>query len=385
MTSAEVFDRAITRYGCGPRLDRNRRAGTTAGQVYDGIAQQAEELIASAKQSLPRLPHIHFDFVYNGTVNAFAFKENDQYFIGITSGTFVLLQLIFCRMLSDARLLKHAGNPENEASSLPPLAGLIPDADKLVAAGVTICRPKTDSRWLYSCDLLSQAALFMIGHEIAHITRGHVDYLGSKTGVAILPEIWRSKPNQNGLLDKLDMQVLEGDADQRSFLARLGSIDLINRTSGLDTPPWLNTPPGIEQMLFDCAFAVSSLCRLFGDIRFAGADLTADEYPPWPMRRAILMFFALEYAKNAWDSSIKEVAETVLRSATMEVEAGFATITGESKSGRGLDDALSQEGKAHMMLLAERWFGGLRDRVAPFAYEDIMQNPRGFPEAAPST
>ena len=126
-----------------------------------------------------------------------------------------------------------------EGSDLPPLAGLVPDAQRMADAGVVISRPRTEPRWLYSCHLLSQATLFIIGHEIAHITRGHVDYLDSITGTSLLPEIGWNKSEPIALIER---QVLEADADQRSFLARLGSMRSTAATPGLGAPPWLNAP-----------------------------------------------------------------------------------------------------------------------------------------------
>jgi hypothetical protein len=370
MTNAEVFHQLAIRYGYGGRLEREKRAGTPAGELFDGIAGQAEVLIASARQYLPRLPHIHFDFVYIGDVNAFACKENDQYFIGITSGTFVLLQLIFCRMVSDSRLLTHAGNPEGEASDLPPLAGLVTDAQRMAEAGMVISRPKTEPRWLYSCHLLSQAALFMIGHEIAHITRGHVDYLNSKAGTPLLPEKGWNKSEPIALIER---QAMEADADQRSFIARLGSMRSTASIPGQGAPPWLNVPPSLEQLVFDCAFSVNSLFRIFGDIRFAGSDLNVASYPPLPLRRAMLTLGALAAAP----ADLKETASAALKGAMIGAESAFATITGVSISAGGIDDAFGPEGRAHMKRLADCWFGGLRDRLVPFAFEPD-RGPPGF-------
>jgi hypothetical protein len=366
MNNGEVFDRIAKGCGYRGRLDREKRAGTPAGELYAGIARQAEELIASARQSVPRLPHIHFDFVYNGEVNAFACKENDQYFIGITSGTFVLLQLILCRMLSDSRLLAHAGDSAREASDLPRLAWFVPDADQIAKGGMRISRPKTEPRWQYSCHLLSQAALFIIGHEIAHITRGHVDYLNLKTGTPLLPEIGWNKSEPIPLIER---QALEGDADQRSLMSRLSSIRDTATTQGQTAPSWLTGPPTVEQMLFDCVFSIDLVFRLFGDIRFVGEDLTAASYPPLPLRRAMLRMVAFMCVQEVWGSDMKAVATSALRSSAIEVESAFATITGESLSARGMDDAFGPEGRAHMKLLADCWSAGLRDRLAPFAYE----------------
>ena len=157
MTDAEVFDNVARRNGYAGRLNRAKRAGTPAGALYAGIDRHAQELIASAGQHLPRLPAIHFDFVYDGEVNAFADKEDGQYFVGITSGTFVVLQMMLCRMLSDSRILTHAGEPGSEFSGLPHWSGFIADADRMASAGFGAKRPKTEPRWSYSCYLVAQA------------------------------------------------------------------------------------------------------------------------------------------------------------------------------------------------------------------------------------
>jgi hypothetical protein len=366
MTNAEIFNIALAEFG--GRLELEKRAGTPAGELYARISVQAKDLIAVARQAVPRLPPIHFDLVYNKAVNAYAFKKNGQYFIGITSGTFVVLQLIFCRMLADSRLLRHAGEPDKEASDLPPLTGFVPDAHRIAVGGVRIPLPKTKPRWLYSCYLLDQAVLFMIGHEIAHITRGHVDYLDSRTGIAVLPEIGLTKPNP---MDLIERQTLEGDADQRSFFSRLASAYGMATTANAPAPPWQAAPATLEQMFFDCTLYVGSFFRAFGDNRFAGMDIAHAWYPPEPLRRANLMMFAAQFAQNTLSPDVKDVATAALRSGSMACESAFAAITGESVIGAGLNDALSHEGRAHMELLSNCWTGGLRGRLAPFAYEPL--------------
>jgi hypothetical protein len=78
MDNADVFDLAARRYGYGRRLARERMSETAAVEGFNGIAAVAEELIASAQAHTPRLPPIHFDYIYQGAVNAFAFRERDR-------------------------------------------------------------------------------------------------------------------------------------------------------------------------------------------------------------------------------------------------------------------------------------------------------------------
>lgn len=78
MTDAEIFDTEMRPYG--GRLQRERFPAE-AKAIYAEIVERAENLIGSARRALPRLPHIHFDFVYDGAINAMAFRSNGRYFI----------------------------------------------------------------------------------------------------------------------------------------------------------------------------------------------------------------------------------------------------------------------------------------------------------------
>ena len=181
MSDADIFHRAVILDG--GRLKRNWPPGSPPEQVYGSLANWAESLISSARELVPGLPHIHFDFILDGKPNACAFKAEGRYFIGITTGIRYLLELVFYRILSDSRLLPFIGNPSAEADDLPPLTGYAAHAQEMYETGMRPNRPKTDPRWSYAIHLLRQAIFFLVGHEIAHISHGHVDYMESKTGI----------------------------------------------------------------------------------------------------------------------------------------------------------------------------------------------------------
>jgi len=52
------------------------------------------EVIKSIQIDSP-MPDIHIDFIDNNSVNAYAFKEGDLYFIGINKGTIMALYSFF--------------------------------------------------------------------------------------------------------------------------------------------------------------------------------------------------------------------------------------------------------------------------------------------------
>ena len=88
----------------GGRLPRDIVSPEVWAQGYGRIIEWADALIASARRHCPGLPHIHFDFVFNESINAQAFKKEGRYFIALYTGTRYMLELVFFKMLSDARL-----------------------------------------------------------------------------------------------------------------------------------------------------------------------------------------------------------------------------------------------------------------------------------------
>jgi len=364
MNETEIFDRAMT--DRGGRVAWEQKTGTGAFQVYSFVNEKAKSLIADARVQCPHLPNIHFDFVYNGKVNAVAFKEGGQYFIGFNSGTVVMLQLILCRMLADPKVLTHIGDANVEATDVPLLTPLIPNAQNMVEAGATVPRAKNESRWVYSRYLFDNAVHFLLGHEIAHIALGHVDYLASKTGSSFHAEVGWNQSDDVGLMEK---QALEIDADFRSVNSCIGSVRLTLMAYEDAIPPWSSSPTSAEQLLFDWAFAMNTLFRMFGDIRFAGSDLTAAAYPPFAIRRELAMRWALNGVKSYWDPALRDITLEAFHRAVRETEMAFKVITGEDISVGPWEDVASPTGREHINHLMDCLTGGLKDRLLPYAYE----------------
>jgi hypothetical protein len=363
MTDAEIFQREMSGYG--GRLAWEQLPFPDAVQFFGFMADRATRLIESARAFLPKLPPIHFDFVDSGAINAYAFKREGRYFIGVTSGALFMLQLVIGRILSDRQLLHHVGKPDEEDESQPILTTIIPDAGRMWRAGWKPITPKSLLRSSYLTHLLYQAELFLVGHEIAHIARGHVDYLASKRGAAFLVEMGQGPGSADDLIER---QTLEGDADRRSALAGARSVQDTLAKPDRPAPPWATAPPGLGELAYDWSFAMNTLFRLFGDVRLAGSGITTSNYPPLPVRRRIAMATVIRTLLSPGESDDDPVAAAVGRGAG-DAEAAFAAITGTTPSFEGLRGALGEEGRAHEQRLIDCWNGGLRDRLASYAYE----------------
>ncbi len=363
---ATIFDEAIRHFGLGSRMNRLPRDGDAWKGCYGRIEEWANELISSARSLNPTLPEIHFDFVLNGDVNAYAFRREGRYFIGLTTGTRYMFDLVFGRMLADAGVLPFIGDPSQESKQLPPLTGYVPNGESMYQAGTVLCGPRNPPRISYAIHLTSQALLFLIGHEIAHISRGHVDYQASKTGSAFLAEA--SDYNLAGD-EAFERQTLEMDADTKSIVSRMFSAKL-NFQAGV-VPPWLNEPRTPGHFMFDALFSTSCFFRLFGDQRFTCDNLTRDLYPPLPVRQGIAAATAMFFVQTEWDQSLKDTAAQASRLAITATEHSYAAILGDELPREGLSEASSDVGKQHWLNLLKHWDAEVKEKLSPFAYEPL--------------
>lgn len=359
----EAFNNFCIRQGLGRREDIEEYPNVPAAPVYAHTSKLANELIKSARQQFPMLLPIHFDFVSEGSVNAWAFRVDDTYFIGLTSGAMAMLHLVLDRMLASPSTFPNVGEPSEEQANLPPVPWRLPDAKQLFEKGIRPILPKNQKRRIYSKHLADQAILFLVGHEIAHITRGHVDYLHSQS--AFLAEAgWRGTAE-----GRLERQAIEVDADQRSLFARCFSAHQTSAFNQRNTPPWATAPQSNEQWQFDWTFAVNTLFRLFGDPRFLGTDIDQQPYPPLPLRRRIAIDTTVGMLVTAWGAEQKVNAEQLLTSAVKATEDAYAAVGADSPDG-GLEETGSEVAREHIERIVDRW-----DKLVPelkqYSYESL--------------
>lgn len=362
---AEIFHRFMVSIGKS-RMDRTRPAGKPAESTYNGMESLARSVIASAMQHVPGLPEIHFDFIYDGEINAIAFKSEGRYFIGVTTGAIYIIQLVLGRMLSNRNLFPGIGDPTEEAENPDLLEDYRPNAQRMAEAGGWPSRPRNPVRRAYMDYLLGRAVLFLVAHEIAHITRGHVDYMQSRVGMPIIAELNSASASADGAIER---QTMEADADRRAVIFGLVAITNTVGNPSASQPSWLASPPTFNDFVFDWSFVVNTVFRLFGDMRFHASELSTNYYPPLPLRRVMAMDLArVILSQNPTPMTTDEIVD-VLRSGVGYCEEAFAVILGEPISTEGLSEADSPAGRAHHRRLTAYWVNELRGRIAPYAYE----------------
>lgn len=207
--------------------------------------------------------------------------------------------------------------------------------------------------------------MFLVGHEIAHVTLGHVDYLLSSANAPFVAELgWIGDPKA-----LIERQAIEVDADYRSVFARCYSMYSAAEQNADKRFPWSINLISIQALQFHWAFAVNVLFRLFGDKRFAGTDLDSVSYPPLPIRQQIAMNQACGILIDKWGVEHKEkILNTIFGSVRVSEEAYQAI--GASPSEGGFISTLEQSAKQHVDLIFEER-RRLTAKLMQFAYETI--------------
>ncbi len=358
----EIFHAAVL--DRGGRFNREQSGDDAIARGFTSLEADAQELIDSARHLNPNLPPIHFDFVYTGVINALAFERQRRLFIGLTTGAFAALRIIFSRMLADSRVMTQRGNSSLE-EELEPLAAFSTNAQMMHEAGVQLMRPKCEIRAAFADWLTGQAMMFLIGHEIAHLLHGHIGYLTSLNSSSIHSELDAVR----GEAGNVELQALEMDADQRSFISRLGSASLT-----LDLPnarlPWFPNGIDLAGMVFDVSFAIHSMFRMFGDQAIAGFDLGMRTHPPFALRRAALIITGAMGSDGYGPENLKRVPRPTYRDSAIAAEHAHSIYTGMPPSFGGMNEAFSIYGREHLKKIADLWStGSLKDRVASFRFD----------------
>jgi len=346
----EIFDREMK--PLGGRLDPDIFNPNVA-RIFENHRQRAEKWIFDVKSNyLPAMPVVHFDFINNPELNAIAFAADGHEFIGIYAGTIIIILGLFRRMLADSTILMDVGNVHMETEKPPLNANWEPDANQLSLLEADISSPKDAVRRAHAHLLAELAIDFLISHEHAHLSNGHIALIQKITGSPFMTELgWDKSKNPSNIT----FQTLEMDADCDAVAQGLAKVfgrirDVVNVRED-----WQSFYQKPEDALHTWLFSIFSLFRLFGSGHYDVDKLDSDNHPPAPMRQ--LMIFATVHeilGKQGYSElqdNLREIIPTVIR----EVETAFSQITGYKVDVDGLRDATSTQAQAHVTHILAHW------------------------------
>jgi len=376
MDDADLFDTMVV--DCGGRLDTASLHPDTAASL-NYVAGRARGFLKSAAAALPEMPPIYFDFVDNWSFNACAIRGGGKYFIGVTRGAVATLGVLFDRMLADPQVLPFIGTPEEEVADLPLLPDIGTDFVRSVAAVPEFPRPQDPARKEMALRLAELALDFLTAHEFAHIANGHLDYLQANQGSLAIDEVrgatWTPRTSETALI----YQTMEMDADGTAVLISLvsewGRVTGVNPRRG---PEWEYTysRPGLVSLMW--SWAVSSLLRLFEEVRLTEGDSTLEDDHPSSRLRSVMIQQAAQRSPKpqglgthpAFRGEEPHKIPAII-AGRRDVETIFSQLTGQPEATEGLDEAWGEVDRSQMYRLQNYWRTRLKGELLEFAYAPL--------------
>ena len=329
---------------------------------YKVFLARARDLGRAAQAAIPALPKIHFDLVNSSKVNAVAFTRNGRYHIGITYGTLVTLRVLANVMLADRRNFVSIGHPEEELT-LPTTPGFRADS-MWIFANIGTHIPNGQLRREFARNLVDQALMFLLGHEIAHITLGHVDYYSQSFGIAEAEPL--ANRSSRLFAGKLDRQIIELEADRRAAYSRIHSIWTTVDAAKARNLPWqpsLNSVEGLTYLIF-CGLHL--VFEIFSESNTRN-ELEVNGYPSPSLRHGVTWSAALNFLARKEPEIGRPASDTIQR-ARFDTQVALLVLLGRPPGSGTPDPSHSLEFNSYLKKMNRRR-RILKEEFSKYAYE----------------
>jgi len=253
----------------------------------------ANNLIQEYKNEFcPKLPRVHFDFVKDHRLNAFAFYDPQTKcgFIGIRTGAVGLIYDLFYRIMSHPEVLPNLGNVGVERLRQPYCSeGIVDDFSKLSILGnnpggrLAEVFPIDDERKRYAESLALIAIEFFVIHELAHLANGHCEYDNKISSIPLFIEAQSGK-SKVGLMVKQYFEVVaDAHASLWTWLKRLKNMSDDQMTARSLLEKGNSIVIRTQLLMTDWVLAIVLMFWLF-DISTNPDSLHTADHPPAVLR-----------------------------------------------------------------------------------------------------
>ncbi|WP_286753861.1 MULTISPECIES: M48 family metalloprotease [Sphingobacterium] len=245
-------------------------------EPHQSVVGLKEKLNQVAKDFSGPEIDIYVDFIDDTTVNAFATKIENTYFIGINIGVLSLYDFFAQKISANPNLLVEFGESAGESDT--ELIDLKSINDSNVLENVLKPKPTTKSRTILANWIFQQSILNIFFHELGHILNGHVDLLLSG-GVGFIQE-YSSVKSKMSAMASLDRQTMEIDADAYSARSTFNTLMEEYNTNYQGCRDILKN----ENYVFRLWAFVRMLSWRILENNFIGENLLSITHPPTSLR-----------------------------------------------------------------------------------------------------
>jgi hypothetical protein len=367
-----AFNQMIVRFGyeLTDRFSEEVRAvlARQRAEWQESINRTCEKSSFSSPRS------IFYGHTGNSTFNACAFEAEEGHpCIAVNFGVYTSLQTAFARILAQPEVLPNVGSSLSERPDLPKFNIFENDLNNLggdpTGKSFAAIRPIDPARgWLLGI-LTSMAFRFLVGHEFAHLAKGHIGFLNESTGSPFIAEMDAKKTS----LDAYKTHVLEMDADYSALSWVLGMALRHTEIERRDRIPESIRPLYEDPLfpLFTAMFAIYIVFRFF-ELRHTDLDnLASGSHPAAILRLGFLVdrlgkwmethcsnfaehaFHILQTAIEVAETAIPLVSDSVPRFDLRDIFA----IVNDSRSLRYLDEIVEADQVLRPQFEKHDWYG----------------------------
>lgn len=314
-----------------------------------------------------KLPEPYINFINNSSLNAVVTKYNDKYFIGLNSGTVVLINQLFLRMLSNPNVLTQWGNPSLETV----------DTDKILNAQITNLDiyylasadnqakfPKDSTRSSLSSLMTMNALKFIMMHEYGHIVMGHLDFIRTINESSFYFEF-----EETSKLHSLISQTLEMDADCFGINIGIREIEMQIEKRTFIPNEFKQFYKDFESSLSLYIFSIYSFFRLFGMEKIDFATLESLSHPPSGFRQNIFLSLLATLYQSKGDEYAKGIGDMAVY-VSFEVERAFDEISFQGLDASTFLSSFDSEAMAHITKIRKNWIN-VRSLLEPYAFSKL--------------
>ena len=351
-----------------------------AGEYFSSrLAFCAQIIIDLINENLAlKLPFPVLHFIENPRLGAVAAVSEGQYFIGINTGTCLILESLFARMCASKHILPQFGDADNELDTIKiddPTHFDVFVLEEQLFPGDSIPIPRTNSRKQLRDLLVTFALRQIVMHEYAHIVNGHLDFMKKNYQRPFLDESEILTQDSKQDLDPLTSQTLEYDAD--TFATWRGIQKLLSWVDGYDSAPEELRPfiKNKNDILYLWCFSIHGMLRLFGKIPPTIEALNRSSHPPFALRQrnnigAILnKLHPIETTDDITDEFID--LHLAMQQSTTDLEKAFREISGSPQDAAAIKFIYeNNEFKEQVSKYLRHW-GVVRPLLEPFALRPL--------------
>lgn len=332
-----------------------------------GFCEDIQSRLNSKRPDIPGAPEVRICVINNPLVDGTVEKRGSIYYIGIFFGTFFVFENLFMRMVANPNLFKSHGNVESEVEHDKVIEIRTDSYEHVYDIMGEVIYPNDHDRGRLANELMTLCLNFLVYHEYAHVTHGHVDYSLSSDFPFSLNEKGTEELEELNY-DPTFRQICEIEADRSANYETILALEVLIATK---QPYFQKLYPNLNEALYLYVFSVYSFFKIIEGPQTKKFNRHRATHPSKSIRRNILLemvsnYFGAKFKDSpTLEADIKNIG-SIFNKAINHVEDAFEAITQQTFDG---DFKLHNDEITEYLSFIYPQMKDVRTKLTPFTFD----------------